>query len=393
MTKNPSPTRKKIIRTASLSWSLYAFLGGQLKFLNQYYEMMTIGSFNKEVEPLVEKEGIRSVYIPIERTISPIKDLVSIYRLYRTFKKEKPFLVHSMTPKAGLVSMLAAYLARVPKRAHSFTGLIFPTKTGMMRKVLITTDRLICRFATHIFPEGQGVKKDLEQHKVTSKPLKVIANGSIRGLDLEHFDPKMYGSKDNLQLRADYGVLPGDFVFVFVGRLVNDKGLNELVVAFNKVSEQHPEAKLLLVGSDEGESDFLPKATWNVIKSNKQIIEAGHQWDVRPFLAASDSFVFPSYREGFPNVVLEAGAMGLPSIVTDINGSNEIIIENFNGTIIPSQNSIALENAMRIFLKQRDMVKKMATNCRKHIAEKYPREYVWQEVLNEYRKIEMEDLR
>ncbi|UWX56097.1 glycosyltransferase [Maribacter litopenaei] len=257
MANSLKPTRKKIIRTASLSWSLYAFLGGQLKFLNQYYEMMTIGSYNKEVEPLVEKEGIKSVYIPIERTISPIKDVVSVYRLYKTFKREKPFLIHSMTPKAGLVSMLAAYLARVPKRAHSFTGLIFPTKTGIMRKVLITTDWLICRFATHIFPEGQGVKKDLEQHNVTKKSLKVIANGSIRGLDLTHFNPKLFSMEDNLQLRMDYGLLPEDFVFVYVGRLVNDKGINELVIAFNRLSQNYPEAKLLLIGSDEGESDRL----------------------------------------------------------------------------------------------------------------------------------------
>lgn len=391
MSKTQAPTRKKIIRTASLSWSLYAFLGGQLKFLNQYYEMMTIGSYNKEVEPLVEKEGIQSVYIPIERTISPIKDLVSVYRLYKTFKKEKPFLVHSMTPKAGLVSMLAAYLAGVPKRAHSFTGLIFPTKRGIMRKILITTDWLICRFATHLFPEGQGVKKDLEQHNVTKKPLKVIGNGSIRGMDLTHFNPKLYSEKDNIQLRKDYGIAPEDFVFVFVGRLVNDKGLNELVVAFNNFAEQYSEAKLVLVGSDEGETDRLPKQTWDIIKDNEKIIEAGHQFDVRPFLAISNTFVFPSYREGFPNVVLEAGAMALPSIVTNINGSNEIIIEKYNGTIIPSQDSRALENAMSSFLENRELVKEMADNCRRHISEKYTREYVWQEVLNEYRMIEMEN--
>ena len=383
--------RKKIIRTSSLAWSLYAFLGGQLKFLNQYYDMVTIGSYDADVEPLVEKEGIKSIYIPIQRTISPLKDLVSVYRLYKTFKKEKPFLVHSMTPKAGLVSMVAAYLARVPKRAHSFTGLIFPTKTGVMRKLLITTDWLICRFATHIYPEGQGVKRDLEQYKVTKKPLKVIANGSIRGLDLTHFDPKLFSKEDNLQLRKKHKIKEKDFVFVFVGRLVNDKGLNELAIAFNALAGQYPDAKLILVGSDTREADRLPQSTWEIIKGNEQIIEAGHQFDVRPFLAASDAFVFPSYREGFPNVVLEAGAIGLPSIVTDINGSNEIIREKYNGLIVPSQDEKALEVSMRYFLDNREQVHRMANNCRKHIAEKYPREYVWQEVLKEYRKIEMED--
>lgn len=391
MSKTPTSKRKKIIRTASLSWSLYAFLGGQLKFLNQYYDMMTIGSEDEAVKELIKKEGIKAKFIPIERTISPLKDMVSIYRLYMEFRREKPFLVHSMTPKAGLVSMLAAYFARVPKRAHSFTGLIFPTKTGVMRKLLITTDWLICKFATHIYPEGQGVKRDLEQHGVTKKPLKVIANGSIRGIDLSYFDPILFSKTNNLQLRKEHKIDPDDFVFVYVGRLVNDKGLRELVSAFGNVAVNHPKAKLVLVGSDEGESDLLPKSTWKIIKENDQIIEAGHQWDVRPFLAASDTFVFPSYREGFPNVVLEAGAMGLPSIVTDINGSNEIIQEKYNGVIVPSQDEKALEKALRNFLNNLDHVQKMAETCRNHITEKYPREYVWQEVLKEYRRIENED--
>ena len=383
--------RKKVIRTASLSWSLYAFLGGQLSFLNEHYEMMTIGSDDPELQNMARKEGIVSIPVNIERTISPFKDLISIYQLYRIFKKEKPYMVHSMNPKAGLVSMIAAYFARVPKRVHTFTGLIFPTKKGLMKQLLLAADKLICRFATHIYPEGNGVKNDLQNHKVTNKPLNVIANGNINGVNLDYFDPKLYSVEANLNLRKELGIEPTDFVFVFLGRLVNDKGVNELVAAFDSLTREHSLAKLVLVGSHEGESDILPQTTWDTIVNNKNIIEVGHQYDVRPYFAIASALAFPSYREGFPNVVLEAGAMGLPSIVTDINGSNEIIIPDYNGLIIPSKDTKALELAMRWFLDNPKKVDALGKESRKHIKLKYDRRFVWEEVLKEYKMIEAED--
>lgn len=383
--------RKKIIRTASLSWSLYAFLGGQLRFLNDHYEMMTIGSDDPELKDLARREGIKSIAVNIERTISPVKDLISIYKLYLVFKKEKPYMVHSMNPKAGLVSMIAAYFARVPKRVHTFTGLIFPTKKGIMKQLLLSTDKMICKFATHIYPEGNGVKNDLKNNKVTKKQLRVIANGNINGVNLDYFDPKLFTKVKSLELAAEIGIQPKDFVFVFIGRLVNDKGVNELVTAFDQLVSEHKNTKLILVGSHEGESDIIPQATSRTITNNKHIIELGHQYDVRPYLAIASALVFPSYREGFPNVVLEAGAMGLPSIVTDINGSNEIIIPEYNGTIIPSKDTEALEQAMRWFLDNPDGVAALAKESRKHIQQKFDRTFVWQEVLKEYKRIEVED--
>ncbi len=386
----PKKDRKKVIRTASLSWSLYAFLGGQLSFLNEHYEMMTIGSDDPELQNMARREGIISIPVNIERTISPFKDVVSIYKLYKIFKKEKPFMVHSMNPKAGLVSMIAAYFAGVPKRVHTFTGLIFPTKKGPMKQLLLAADKLICKFATHIYPEGNGVKNDLQNHNVTNKPLNVIANGNINGVNLDYFDPKLFTETDTINLREQLGIQPTDFVFVFLGRLVNDKGVNELVAAFDSLTREHSGAKLVLVGSHEGESDLLPQATWDRITSNKNIIEVGHQYDVRPYFAIASALVFPSYREGFPNVVLEAGAMGLPSIVTDINGSNEIIIPDYNGLIIPSKDTKALEQAMRWFLDNPTAVAALAKECRNHIKLKYDRKFVWEEVLKEYKHIEAE---
>ncbi|PIB31204.1 glycosyl transferase family 1 [Maribacter sp. 4U21] len=382
--------RKKIIRTASLTGSMYILLEGQLRFLNQYYEIMAVGSDPEKeyLERLIEREGIRGKELTIERRIAIFKDMVSLYKLYRLFRTEKPFMVHSITPKAGLLSMTAAYFARVPKRVHTFTGLIFPTQTGVMKQVLLFFDKIICKFATHIYPEGNGVKTDLLSYKVTNKPLRIIANGNVNGVDLEAYNPEVFLPKDNNAMRTQLGVEKEDVVFVFVGRLVNDKGVNELVHAFCSLSEKFKQAKLVMLGSDEGESDLLPKATGALLAAQPAIRCVGHQEDVRPYLAASDVFVFPSYREGFPNVVLEAGAMGLPAIVTDINGSNEIITERENGLIIPSKDSKALYRAMELLLTNNALRKDLAKNARPMISARFKRSMVWDAVLKEYQRIE-----
>ncbi|MBQ4915648.1 glycosyltransferase family 4 protein [Maribacter sp. MMG018] len=384
--------KKKVIRTAALSGSLYILLEGQLRFLNQYYDILAIGSDDEDryLEKMEQREGIRTKEVTIERKINIVQDLVSLYRLYWVFRKEKPFMVHSITPKAGLLTMMAAYLARVPKRAHTFTGLIFPTQTGAMKKLLLFFDKLICRFATHVYPEGNGVKNDLLAYKVTKKPLKIIANGNVNGIDLDKFDPTLFSEEENIQLRKSIGINESDILFIYIGRLVNDKGVNELAYAFGELCNKHSNVKLMLVGSYEGETDLLPSSTWEKIKANKAIHYVGHQDDVRPYLAISDALVFPSYREGFPNVVLEAGAMGLPALVTDINGSNEIVIEGKNGLIIPSKDEKSLLNAMENLLTNDELRTQLAQNARHMISSRFNKDDVWAAILKEYQTIENE---
>lgn len=384
-------TKKKVIRTAAVPGSLYGLLKGQLRFLNQYYEVIGIASDGPLLQKIEAREGVRTIAVNIERGISPFKDLVSVYRLYRIFKKEGPYMVHSITPKAGLLSMMAAYFARVPKRAHTFTGLIFPTQTGIMKSILLFFDKLICRFATHIYPEGNGVKNDLIAYKVTRKPLKVIANGNVNGKDLQFYDPALFPENELREQKEALEISSKDFVFVFIGRLVNDKGINELVHAFCKLVEKRTAVKLILVGSHEGETDLLPRPTWNLINAEKRIRCVGSQADVRPYLALANALVFPSYREGFPNVVLEAGAMGLPALVTDINGSNEIIVHGKNGYIVPSKDEKALLKAMTLFVDDLPLVQSMAEHARPMIAKRYEQSYVWEALLTEYKGMENEN--
>ena len=361
----------KIIRATTVPMSLNAFCKGMLRELSEKYEVIALSSPGEDLELVAEQESVRTIAVPMERHIFPTKDIVSLWRMIKVFWKEKPTMVHSMTPKAGLLCMMAAWITRVPLRVHTFTGLVFPTSTGLKRRILMATDRLTCACATHIIPEGEGVKNDLMNNRITVKPLVVLGYGNVRGVDMEYYShrPEVVELSRNLKIDT--------FTFVFVGRIVKDKGINELCEAFEKISEL-TKARLLLVGPYEDGLDPISDKSREIIESNSNIEWVGPKFgdELLAYYAASDCFVFPSYREGFPNTVLEAGAMGLPSIVTDINGSREIIREGVNGVIIPSKKSDALFNAMMNMMRDKNACKRMASNAREMIASRFEQGFV-----------------
>lgn len=362
----------KIIRACTVSNSI-SFLTALLpELVEEGYEVGVVaspGKFWADLDPMGDSVGRH--HVPMERRIAPVKDVKSLWQLVKLFRREKPTIVHSMTPKAGLLCMLAAWLTRVPVRMHTFTGLVFPTSTGLTRRILMATDWLTCACATHIIPEGEGVRADLLNHGITRKPIRVLGNGSCIGIDPAHFDRTPQVMAEAAKLRKD-----NVFTFVFMGRLVCDKGINELVEAFRKLNAEHPDTRLVLVGRKEQDIDPVLPETLKEIETNPHIQAIGQTDDVRPWLAAADALVFPSYREGFPNVVLEAGAMGLPSIVTDINGSREIIIEGLNGTIIPPRDAHAIHTAMSTWVTNPAIPAAMARNTRSHITAHYDHRYV-----------------
>lgn len=358
--------KKKIIRATTVPISLATFCKDMLRELSQHYEVVAVSSPQPELDVVARREGVRTIGVTMQRHISPIKDFKALCRLVRVFRRERPWLVHSMTPKAGLLCMVAAWIARVPRRVHTFTGLVWPTATGFTRLVLKTTDRLLCACATHIIPEGNGVKTDLINGHITRKPLRVLANGNVRGIDLNHYARTPEVMDKAKEIRRD-----DRFTFVFVGRVVRDKGIHELVEAFVKLNKANPSTRLLLVGRLEPQLDPLSPHIQHTIDTHKDIEAVGSQADVRPWLAASDTLVFPSYREGFPNVVIEAGAMGLPSVVTDINGCNEIIVESTNGVIVPPRNASALHDAMLMMCNDKNKREAMAASAREMVATRY----------------------
>lgn len=372
----------KIIRSATVGTSLDTFCRGLLTELrDKGFEVVALSSPDKDLEQLGKREVVRTIGVSMSRHIAPLKDFLSLLRLIRVFIKEKPDMVHSMTPKAGLLCMIASWVARVPVRVHTFTGLVFPTAKGLTKKVLMTTDWLTCACATHVIPEGQGVLNDLKNNGITSKPMKVLGYGNVMGVDMTRFSrrPEVM---ENVALLQKQGV----FTFVFVGRIVGDKGINELVYAFKALLAQDfpKRLRLVLVGNYESDLDPISTDSKQAIDSTPEIEAVGSQYgdDLLAWYAVSDCFVFPSYREGFPNTVLEAGAMGVPSIVTDINGSREIIIpyekdnQGATGLIIPSHNANALQKAMEWMITHDTEREQMAANARTSIESRFEQHFV-----------------
>ncbi len=380
---------RKLIRITTIPLSLEKLLEGQLTFMKDYFDVTAISAEKERLEEYGKLNGVATKHIELTRKITPIKDLKAVYELYRHLKKEKPLIVHTHTPKAGIVGMMAAYFAKVPLRLHTVAGLPLMEATGMKRKVLDFVEKLTYKFSTNVYPNSKGLYDFILSEKFT-KPskLKVLGKGSSNGIDTSYFDPSLYSEKFIAQQKSKWNIPLTDFVFVFVGRMVADKGVNEMVGAFQQLLKENSNCTLLLVGPFEEELDPLNPSVVEAIKTNNKIVHAGYQNDVRPFFVMSDGLVFPSYREGFPNVVLQAGAMGLPAIVSNINGCNEIVTSGKNGIIIPVKDEVATLEAIRALLISKDFQLTLKKNARKTIVENYDRQEMFQYLLNEYKLLQ-----
>lgn len=362
--------------------TMVSILKGQPNYLAKHFNVYLITSPGSTLKGVEKREGVTVEAIPMERGINPFKDFISILRMLGALLRLRPDIVHSYTPKAGLVTMVSAWLCGVPIRVHTFTGLIFPTATGFKQKILIWVDRLICVCATHVVPEGLGVQRDLESYRITGKPLKVIGHGNIAGVDTEFFSLEAIGVRAAaVELRARIKLDPQAMVFCFVGRLNKDKGIAELCTAFNALPEQ---AQLLLIGGLD-QSAPISEELQEKIKNNSRIHVLGFLEDIRPALSLANVLVLPSYREGFPNVVLQAGAMSLPVIATNINGCNEVIEPGFNGWLVAPRDAkalmVAMQEAMQI---PSGSHKEMGERARSRVQQRFEQRQHWERMKSFY---------
>tara|TARA_R110002020_G_scaffold111085_10_gene256574 strand:- start:11113 stop:12243 length:1131 start_codon:yes stop_codon:yes gene_type:complete len=368
--------------------SLEKLLEGQLGFMKAYFEVVAISAEKEKLEAYGKKEGVRVFPLELTRKITPIKDIAAVFKLYRFLKKEKPSIVHTHTPKAGIVGMTAAWFAGVPNRLHTVAGMPLMEASGFKRKVLNFVEKLTYRFATEVYPNSKGLYDFIIAENFTkASKLSIIGNGSSNGIDTKYFDPVSYSENDKISLRDKLKIPQGHFLYIFVGRLVKDKGINELITAFSKLSDSNKTISLLLVGPFENDLDPLLPETLSTIEKHPNIYTVGYQSDVRPYFSIADALVFPSYREGFPNVVMQAGAMGLPSIVTDINGCNEIIAHGKNGLIIPSKDTQALYNSIKQLSTKPSLFANLKANSRERVTLHYERQQVWDALLFEYQRL------
>lgn len=380
---------KKLIRITTVPISLEKLLENQASFFKSYYEVTLVSAQKDQLGVVAKDQGVAFFPLEITRKITPLQDFRSLIKLVRFLLHEKPHFVHSHTPKAGIIGMLAAFIARVPVRMHTVAGLPLMEAKGLKRNLLNLVERITYFCATHVYPNSKGLEDFILQNKFcSSQKMKILGEGSSNGIDTTYFDPAKVSKNQQTALKKELLIKPTDFVFCFVGRLVKDKGTNELIEAFVAISEKNSAVKLILVGHTEAHLDPLLPKTLHSIEFNENIIEVGFQKDIRPYLGISDVFAFPSYREGFPNVVLQAGAMGLPCIVSNINGCNEIINDAENGLIIPTKNSQILQQKMELLLENPNGLKFTKREIRERIKNKYERQTFWKLLLAEYQSLE-----
>ena len=384
-----SESKKKLVRITTVPLSLDKILDGQLSFMNNHYEVIAVSSEKEYLIRCAKNEGVRFKHIEMTRKITPIKDFISLIKLISFLKKERPLIIHSHTPKAGILAMLASKITNIPIRLHTVAGLPLMEEKGSKKKLLELIEKLTYSFSTFVFTNSNGLYKYIIDNNYVSKSkLKVIGNGSSNGVDVNYFSPTSVSEKEKEKLKLSLGILENDFTFVFVGRIVADKGINELINAFDTISFQNNAIKLLLVGEQESHLDPLNENTLKLISTNKNIIKTGFQKDIRPFLAVSDALVFPSYREGFPNVIMQAGAMELPVIATNINGCNEIIVNEKNGVLIELKNNGAIVKAMVRLIEDEAFYKNLKSNARSMIVSRFERKVICEKILYEYKEME-----
>ena len=379
--------KKKLLRITTVPISLKILLKDQLRFMGREFEVIGVSSAGKELQDVEKDEEIQTIVLEMSREITPLKDMLSLIKMIMLLLKERPQIVHTHTPKAGIVGMVAAWICRVPYRLHTVAGLPVMEAVGKKRELLLFIEKLTYACATKIYPNSNGLEEYILQNTLTTqKKLKVIGYGSSNGIDTDYFSKSEEVLQVSQNIERDLA-LKDKFTFCFVGRVVKDKGIDELLYAFNALTKEYADIALLIVGGFEEKLDPIAQESQEILQTNSSIYHVGFVNDIRPYLAMSDLFVLPTYREGFPNVVLQASAMGLASIVTNINGCNEIIKNEYNGLLVEPKDKEALLSAMKVFLHNRDLATTLSVNSRSDIMQKYDRKVFYNYLLDEYKDI------
>lgn len=372
---------KKILIMATISYSIDTLIKNQPKYLSEFFdEIEYTAADTGEVQSILDREGGKFYTIPMERKITPFKDLMVLYKLIVYFYKSKPDIIYTFTPKAGLLGMIAGFFSFCPTRIHNVVGMPLMEATGRKKVILQWTEKLTYLFATHVYCNSFGLKEYIND-TLTKKEVKVIGQGSINGVDSQFYNDTFTKEEKN-KIRENLGFGETDFIISFMGRIVKDKGVDELVEAFKLLNQKYKNIKLLVVGKFEEDLNPISNATKTFISENDSIKLVGFQNDLRELLSISDLFVLPSYREGLPNSLIEAGSYGIPLVATDINGCNEIIIDGVNGKLVKKKDSNSLYLTMKELYLNKDLYDKLKNNVRESIVSRYQQDYFLEELKN-----------
>lgn len=374
--------KQKLVIVTTVPITIKSILKNQPKFLNSFFDVSIITSSGKEIDDIKKNEGVKVYSLDMKRGITPLRDLISVYKLFILFLKIRPDIVHSYTPKAGLLSMLASSFALVKVRIHTFTGLIFPSRKGATKLILVLMDRLTIFLSSLVIAESNGVKDELKSIKAPLSKIKKIGNGNIAGVDEQLFSPISIDEKK--RLKDSYGIPHEAFTFCYVGRVNYEKGISEMIDAFIRLKGN---PYLIIAGNFDGEYP-ISKNIQKLIRLHPRIIHFGFVDEVKKIYGASDVSVLVSYREGFPNTILESFSMGVPCIATNVNGSREIIKSNKTGWLIPIMDKESTFMAMNTSMQSIEKLENIGRHCRELIIEKFTKKNYLKELLSFYQNLE-----
>ena len=365
------------------------FLQGQPEyFQNSGFDVTVLRPEKRSGEWEVPRpDGVRVLEVPMEREISPVRDIRSICHLWGILRTLRPTVTNVGTPKAGLLGGFAAWLNRVPCRFYTLHGLRFETTTGLRRKLLILAERLACRFAHRVVCVSHSVReKAIASGLVDRERALIFGAGSCNGVDVARFAPTQQRIWRAAELRRQFGIPADAPVALFVGRLTTDKGIAELVEAFLQLENRIPNLRLLLVGSFE-DGDPLPEDIRKHLETHDRVILAGPVNDTAPYYATADVLVLPSHREGLPTVVLEAHAAGKPVIGAAATGIVDLLVDGETGLLFPVGDVSSLANAIARLIEDKALARKLADAGRDQVKRKFRQELIWAALRREYLKV------
>ena len=358
-------------------------LRGRLRALRMAgFRVVMVSSPGPLLDALAASEGIQAVAIPMVREISPMNDLVALIRLWMLLRRLKPDLVEFSTPKAGLLGLVAARFCRVPHRIYLLRGLKMETATGIKRRVLAAAERLTARCAQLVIANSESLRHRAIELGVVPEPrILLLGNGTSRGVNIARFSPGPSQVRERMSLAADVPVLG------FVGRLTRDKGVPELLDAFDLVLRHIPEARLLLVGWFDQAEDALPAALRRRILRHPRILLTGFVEETEEYYRAMDLLVLPTWREGFPNAVLEAAATGIPVVTTMATGARDSVLPEVTGLLVPPGYPQAIAEAVLHLLHHPDRMRQMGQAARAWVLEHFTDAHVLSLTIKFYRAL------
>lgn len=378
----------RIVRVTTVPFFLLHHLRGQVDAaVAAGHEVTVVSSPVDGADALARWPGVGYEAIDIPRPISPLRDLLAVWRLFRFFRAHRPDIVHSATPKAGLLCALAGWWARVPVRLHTFTGQAWAERTGVVRQIGKFADRVIIALNTRTYADSQSQCEYLVRERVARTGLvHVLGAGSLGGVDLLRLNPAQHQAAGDAVAQR-LGIRDGAKVIVFIGRVNRDKGIAELIEATSLLTQRGIDHRLILVGPFEPDLDPLPAPILARIRDDPTIDAMGYDPEPEKYLALADVLCLPSYREGFGNVVIEAAVMGVPTVGTDIVGLRDAVEDGATGILVPPKNVPALADALDALLSDDTRRRSLGEAARERAARLFDARVVNALVLQEYERL------